>query len=41
MRYDAGVGLSFTLDGEDLPFNPGDTILQAATRADRYIPHLR
>ncbi|MBL0089870.1 MAG: (2Fe-2S)-binding protein [Ideonella sp.] len=40
MRYDASVGLSFTLDGEDLPFNPGDTILQAATRADRYIPHL-
>ncbi len=30
----------FTLDGKDLPFTPGDTILQAATRAGRYIPHL-
>jgi [NiFe] hydrogenase diaphorase moiety small subunit len=34
------AGLSFSLDGEDLPFNPGETILQAATRAGRYIPHL-
>lgn len=31
---------SFSLDGEDVPFKPGDTILQAATRAHRYIPHL-
>jgi [NiFe] hydrogenase diaphorase moiety small subunit len=31
---------SFSLDGEDLPFEPGDTLLQAATRAGRYIPHL-
>ena len=31
---------SFTLDGEDLPFEPGDTLLQAAARAGRYIPHL-
>jgi [NiFe] hydrogenase diaphorase moiety small subunit len=30
----------FTLDGQDLPFTSGDTILQAATRAHRYIPHL-
>ena len=30
----------FALDGEDLPFHPGDTVLQAATRAGRYIPHL-
>ncbi len=30
----------FTLDGEDLPFEPGDTLLQAARRAGRYIPHL-
>lgn len=30
----------FSLDGEDVPFKPGDTILQAATRAHRYIPHL-
>jgi [NiFe] hydrogenase diaphorase moiety small subunit len=31
---------SFSLDGEDVPFNPGETVLQAATRAGRYIPHL-
>jgi [NiFe] hydrogenase diaphorase moiety small subunit len=31
---------SFSLDGEDLLFEPGDTLLQAATRAGRYIPHL-
>jgi len=30
----------FTLDGEELPFEPGDSVLQAATRAGRYIPHL-
>lgn len=30
----------FSLDGQDLPFKPGETILQAATRAHRYIPHL-
>jgi [NiFe] hydrogenase diaphorase moiety small subunit len=30
----------FTLDGEDTAFEPGDTVLQAATRAGRYIPHL-
>ena len=30
MRYDASQALSFSLDGEDLLFNPGDTILQAA-----------
>jgi [NiFe] hydrogenase diaphorase moiety small subunit len=32
--------LAFSLDGEDLPFSPGDTVLQAARRAGRYIPHL-
>ena len=31
---------SFSLDGEDVAFEPGETILQAATRAGRYIPHL-
>jgi [NiFe] hydrogenase diaphorase moiety small subunit len=31
---------SFSLDGDDLPFAPGETILQAARRAGRYIPHL-
>jgi [NiFe] hydrogenase diaphorase moiety small subunit len=37
---DTHTDLSFTLDGEDLAFQPGDTILQAAHRAGRYIPHL-
>jgi [NiFe] hydrogenase diaphorase moiety small subunit len=37
---DAGPAPGFTLDGEDLPFEPGQTVLQAATRAGRYIPHL-
>jgi len=31
---------TLSLDGEDLPFAPGDTILQAAHRVGRYIPHL-
>ena len=31
---------TFSLDGEDVPFNPGETILQAARRAGRYVPHL-
>src|SRR5208282_1938562 len=30
----------FSLDGEDVEFRPGETILQAAHRAGRYIPHL-
>lgn len=30
----------FSLDGEDVPFEPGETILQASRRAGRYIPHL-
>ena len=30
----------FSLDGQELSFQEGDTILQAATRAKRYIPHL-
>ena len=33
-------GGCFQLDGADVPFEPGDTLLQAATRAGRYIPHL-
>ena len=32
--------LTFSLDGEDLAFAPGETILQAASRGGRYIPHL-
>jgi [NiFe] hydrogenase diaphorase moiety small subunit len=34
------TGETFSLDGEDLSFAPGDTVLQAATRVGRYIPHL-
>ncbi len=33
-------GPTFSLDGEDVPFAPGETILAAARRAGRYIPHL-
>ena len=31
---------SFTLDDQDIPFQPGDTIMAAATRAGHYIAHL-
>ena len=31
---------TFSLDGTELPFLAGETILQAATRAGYYIPHL-
>jgi len=31
---------TFSLDGDDVPFRPGETVLQAAQRAGRYIPHL-
>ena len=31
---------SFSLDGEDVAFEPGDSVLRAATRAGHYIPHL-
>ena len=31
---------SFTLDGTAIPFAPGQTVLQAALEAGRYIPHL-
>jgi len=37
---DGAAGQHFSFDGEDVPFNAGETILQAATRAGRYIPHL-
>ncbi len=40
MTPDLAAAGCFSLDGEDLPFQPGDSILQAATRAKRYIPHL-
>lgn len=31
---------SFTLDGKTIPFNEGQTIIQAATKAGVFIPHL-
>ena len=31
---------TFQLDGEDIPFAPGQTVLQAALSAGHYIPHL-
>jgi len=40
MTDEASPPPSFLLDGEDVPFRPGETLLQAATRAHRYIPHL-
>ena len=40
MTETGATGDTFQLDGEDVPFMPGDTILQAATRVGRYIPHL-
>ena len=31
---------TFQLDGEEVPFEPGQTVMQAALAAGRYIPHL-
>lgn len=31
---------TFLLDGEPVPFTPGQTVIQAALAAGRYIPHL-
>ena len=31
---------TFFLDGEEIPFIPGQTVIQAAKAAGRYIPHL-
>ena len=31
---------TFALDGEDVAFRPGQTVIQAALAAGRYIPHL-
>jgi [NiFe] hydrogenase diaphorase moiety small subunit len=31
---------SFLLDGEEVPFEPGQSVVQAALAAGRYIPHL-
>jgi [NiFe] hydrogenase diaphorase moiety small subunit len=39
-RLDALSPGTFALDGQEVEFGLGDTILQAATRAGHYIPHL-
>ena len=39
-RIDALIPGTFVLDGEEVEFGHGETILQAATRAGHYIPHL-
>ncbi len=39
-RIDALSPGTFSLDGEEVEFAPGDSILQAATRAGHYIAHL-
>ena len=31
---------TFLLDGEEIPFTPGQTVIEAARAAGRYIPHL-
>lgn len=31
---------TFIMDGEEIPFEPGQTIIQAAMAAGKYIPHL-
>lgn len=31
---------AFLLDGEEVPFTPGQTVIQAAKAAGKYIPHL-
>ena len=31
---------TFLLDGEEVPFTPGQTVIQAAKAAGKYIPHL-
>ena len=39
-RIDALTPGTFSLDGEEVEFGHGESILQAATRAGHYIPHL-
>lgn len=34
------AGDTFSLDGVDIPFTSGETIIQAATRAGHWVPHL-
>lgn len=31
---------TFMLDGRSIPFTPGQTVMQAATAAGIYVPHL-
>jgi len=31
---------TFILDGDEIPFQPGQTVMQAALAAGHYIPHL-
>ncbi len=31
---------TFKIDGQDIPFTPGQTVMQAALSAGCYIPHL-
>jgi len=35
-----GNAATFLLDGEEVPFEPGQTVIQAALAAGHYIPHL-
>jgi len=37
---DARATLAFMLDGEEVPFTAGQTVMQAALTAGRYVPHL-
>lgn len=39
-RLDTANLPSFKLDGHNVPFKPGDSIMQAAESAGHYIPHL-
>ncbi|MBE0473916.1 2Fe-2S iron-sulfur cluster-binding protein [Rhodoferax sp.] len=39
-RIDALSPGTFALDGQEVEFSPGDSVLQAARRAGHYIPHL-
>ena len=36
----AGAATTFILDGEEVSFVPGQTVMQAALAAGRYVPHL-
>lgn len=40
MSDEAPSPSTFTLDGHDIPFEPGQTVVQAALAAGHYIPHL-